>query len=230
MLTEDQIQFLYKFCVKHYVRYYDMQVELVDHLANAVEEKMAADAKLSFEQALDNVYKGFGVMGFSNVVAERANAERKRYNKRNLQIFKSFFTIPRIAVTILIFLALCIPVVLSNDPETVYLFYCAGAIVYSLVYAFYFYRKFRKPKKDLLVINGGSGLFGTFGLLLQLPNFYFNLFRRLFDVHIFPLHPLNFLIVFICVVLIIAYIAGFETYKTIYNEARENYPLAFQND
>ncbi len=35
-LTKDQIQNLYKFTKQHYVEWYDLQSELVDHLANDI--------------------------------------------------------------------------------------------------------------------------------------------------------------------------------------------------
>jgi len=37
-LTKNQIDELYKFTRKHYVYHYDVQSELVDHLANDIEE------------------------------------------------------------------------------------------------------------------------------------------------------------------------------------------------
>jgi hypothetical protein len=56
MLNKEQVDHLFAFCNKHYVQHYDLQIELVDHLANAVEEKMAIDSQLSFEEALNKVY------------------------------------------------------------------------------------------------------------------------------------------------------------------------------
>mgnify|MGYP000193300158 CR=1 FL=1 len=43
MITEVQYESLFAFCRKHYVQYYDVQVELVDHLAEAIEEKLKAE-------------------------------------------------------------------------------------------------------------------------------------------------------------------------------------------
>lgn len=37
-LTPEQIQELYKFTRQHYVEHYDVQTELVDHLANDIEQ------------------------------------------------------------------------------------------------------------------------------------------------------------------------------------------------
>jgi hypothetical protein len=36
-LSSTQIEKLYAFTRQHYVEYYDLQTELVDHLANAIE-------------------------------------------------------------------------------------------------------------------------------------------------------------------------------------------------
>lgn len=36
-LSTEQIDYLYQFTRNHYVEYYDLQTELVDHLANAIE-------------------------------------------------------------------------------------------------------------------------------------------------------------------------------------------------
>ena len=38
-LSSNQIQQLYTFTQQHYVEYYDLQTELVDHLANSIEEQ-----------------------------------------------------------------------------------------------------------------------------------------------------------------------------------------------
>jgi hypothetical protein len=42
-LNQEQIEALFRFCEKKSVRYYDLQVELVDHLAERIEEEMKAD-------------------------------------------------------------------------------------------------------------------------------------------------------------------------------------------
>jgi hypothetical protein len=47
-LTETHIQELYKFTRKHYVYFYDVQSELVDHLANDIEDIWKAQPNLSF--------------------------------------------------------------------------------------------------------------------------------------------------------------------------------------
>ncbi len=67
-LSKEQIQKLYTFTHQHYVEYYDLQTELVDHLANAIEEQWQENPKLSFDEALQIEFKKFGVFGFMDVV------------------------------------------------------------------------------------------------------------------------------------------------------------------
>ena len=64
-LTDQQIEALFAFTKKKYVHHYDVQVELVDHLATSIEEEMEKDTKISFEDALQRVYARFGIFGFA---------------------------------------------------------------------------------------------------------------------------------------------------------------------
>ena len=41
MLTKEQIDYLFDFCRVNGVKPYDVQVELVDHLANGIEKELA---------------------------------------------------------------------------------------------------------------------------------------------------------------------------------------------
>jgi hypothetical protein len=100
MLTREQVDHLFAFCNKHYVQYYDLQIELVDHLANAVEEKMATDSMLSFEDALHKIYAGFGIRGFADIVKARTQAANSRCRKLRRSIFFSYFTLPKAAMTV----------------------------------------------------------------------------------------------------------------------------------
>lgn len=102
-LTQQQIDRLYQFTRQHYVEWYDLQTELVDHLANAIEQQWQENPKISFEDALQMEFKKFGIFGFMDVVEKRQAALNKRYNKIVWQHFKAFFTIPKIVITLFSF-------------------------------------------------------------------------------------------------------------------------------
>ncbi len=105
-LNEEQIESLYQFTRQHYVEWYDLQTELVDHLANAIEEQWQQNPKLSFEEALQIEFKKFGVFGFMDVVEKRQAALNKKYNKIVWSHFKEFFSIPKIIGTASVFIIL----------------------------------------------------------------------------------------------------------------------------
>jgi uncharacterized membrane protein len=84
MLTDARVQALFTFCSRHYVRYYDVQIELVDHMANAVEGMMTERPQLSFEAAVELVYISFGSKGFGPIVQEKTRVLGRR-NRRELK-------------------------------------------------------------------------------------------------------------------------------------------------
>ena len=105
-LTTEQIDQLYAFTKQHYVEYYDLQTELVDHLANAIELEWESNPTLSFETLLNKEFKKFGVFGFMDVVEEKQKAMAKRYNNWVWNHFKAFFELPKIIGTVLLIAAL----------------------------------------------------------------------------------------------------------------------------
>src|SRR5689334_13191886 len=94
-LTDEQINYLFTFCERHFVLYYDLQVELVDHLANAITEKMNSNPGIDFNTALDEVYKGFGYAGFASIVNSRTKQLKHWGKKQQWTLFKQFFTLPK---------------------------------------------------------------------------------------------------------------------------------------
>jgi len=103
-VNAEQIDQLYTFTRQHFVEYYDLQTELVDHLANAIETQWQTHPQFNFDDALQIEFKKFGIYGFSDVVAERQKALSKRYTKLITLYLKEFFKLPRIILTI----ALCV--------------------------------------------------------------------------------------------------------------------------
>ncbi|WP_457610560.1 hypothetical protein [Lutibacter sp.] len=164
-LSSNQIQNLYKFTRQHYVEHFDVQTELVDHLANDIEQIWQDQPKLSFEQARDISFKKFGVFGFVDVVEARSKALNKKYWELVWSIFKQFFTIPHILISITIFLAIAVGFDLFSV-KMVLLTISIGGIL-ALFFRLYFLQKEKKKrfkqtqKKWLLeeyIFNIGGGV------------------------------------------------------------------------
>ena len=77
-VNESQIIELYTFVQNHFVIWYDLQSELVDHLANDIESIWQEQPNLSYEEARDRAFKKFGVFGFMMVVDQRQKSMGKR--------------------------------------------------------------------------------------------------------------------------------------------------------
>ena len=131
-LTDNEIEKIFAFTKKHYVDYYDLQLELVDHLSNGIEAQWQEEATLSFNDALQKEFKKFGIFGFTDLVAERRSKMGKRYNKLILTILKTYITFPKVIVSVMLFLATYL--VLRSLPY--YNFFVVGFILIPLFIMF----------------------------------------------------------------------------------------------
>ncbi len=103
-LTKNQIQELFAFTKAHRIRYYDLQSEVVDHLASAIESKWADNPTMPFQKALDEVYAGFGIYGFGKLEQEKRDAIHRKIGWKVWTFLKSYLTLPKISLTLLMVL------------------------------------------------------------------------------------------------------------------------------
>lgn len=144
-ITESQIQNLYKFTRQHYVYHYDVQTELVDHLANDIEDIWKENPNLTFEQARDKSFKKFGVFGFMDVIEAKQKQMNKRYWKIIWRFVKEWFSIPKIVITCFIFLLFF--TILQN---LIYLYFTLGITFLYIIYdLFYLSRERKRNKKKI---------------------------------------------------------------------------------
>lgn len=180
-LTASQIDQLFTFTRQHYVEWYDLQSELVDHLANAIETQWQENPKLIFDEALNREFKKFGVFGFMDVVEKRQAVLCKKYNGLVWQHFKIFFGIPKIVLTIAMMLVLYSILKVSTYSEWIFI------SLYFILIGFTFYELFknnriRKRKKQTQekrwlfeeIINQYGGFSGV-------VIFQFNIFVQIFN-------------------------------------------------
>ncbi|NVK52045.1 MAG: hypothetical protein HWD85_03850 [Flavobacteriaceae bacterium] len=184
-ITESHIQDLYKFTRKHFVEHYDVQTELVDHLANDIEQIWETKPQLTFQEARAISFKKFGVFGFSTIVDKRSKALGKKYNKILWRFFKEWFQLPKIILTSLIFLLFY--TVLSYEEGKTILY------IFLLVFALYeIYRgvKLRKEQKRRFKTTGKKWMLeemifttaGSIGILAPVNTY--NLFS-ISDIEVF---------------------------------------------
>ena len=140
-LNKDQIEMLYRFTRQHYVEFYDLQTELVDHMANDIEEIWKEKPVLTFEQARDLSFKKFGVFGFMDIVDSKKKQLSKKYLRILWSFMKQWFQLPKVILTatliILVYEIVLLPI--------------AEYVVWSafILTVFYLLVTLRKLKKEL---------------------------------------------------------------------------------
>lgn len=230
MLTTEQIKYLFAFCKKHYVHHYDVQVELVDHLANAIEEKMDADKQISFENALNSVYAGFGIMGFSKIVKARTRMVNSRCTKLRRNIFFSYFTWPKAAMTVCMLLGMALLPKLLSGEVLFYLTIVIGAslCIYERMVYLQIKELWKKQKQPLLMTEPGlEEPFFTLLFLLQIavPLLDRGDFLNRTPQTVYIIYLIAMITIVVCFVTTLAYKQFVEKLE---KEARMHYPEAFE--
>lgn len=127
-LNENQISQLFDFVRSKYVRYIDVQYELVDHLASDIESEMQLDNELTFDKALQKVYAKFPISGFSNYVTESEKAMTKFWRKKIFAVAFSNGGIPLISSFIFLAIAQYYLIMAFNTPMIILLILIVFAI------------------------------------------------------------------------------------------------------
>jgi hypothetical protein len=114
-LTEEEINELYTLCEHNGVEYYDLQIELVDHLASAIEQRWLEEPLLDFHDIIYPLVRQFGRRGFSNIVEEKQSALKKKYLDMQWKYIREFFRLPKIILTVAITISLFLLFTLSRN-------------------------------------------------------------------------------------------------------------------
>lgn len=140
-LTPEQIEELFAFCRKHFVKHYDLQIELVDHLAAAIEDQINKEDHATFESALNNTFKNFGIYGFSKVKEQKQKALERKYRNLIIKYTFEYYRLPKLIITIACTLILFTAIRMVHNPFWIiipYFFALAGSVSY---YLFWLYPK-----------------------------------------------------------------------------------------
>ena len=179
MVSQEHIEELFVFTQKHYVEWYDLQSELVDHLANGIEQQWQEDPDLSFEKALQKEFKKFGVFGFMDVVEERQKSLGKKYSKLIWKHTLEFFKLPKIFMLVLLSATLFYLLRLVDGSSDI--FYGVLIVLFAAYFVLLLVSNYRKKKKARMssekswlfkeiILNYGAGL--GIGML---PIYLFNI-------------------------------------------------------
>ncbi len=234
-LSQEQIQQLFLFTEKKFVRWYDLQVELVDHLANKIEAEMELDPSLSFDRALGNVYAEFGIFGFAQIVREKEDSLRKGNNKLLWKEIRTQFTWPNVVRSFAI-LAVILTIALQVNIKALAVLtlslYCVDIACNGSFNLIKFYwnplnkRKTKVGKKKNLLMLQNLPAF-SFGSMLYLQFMLMRYLEVFFDENNHATTGFKISFSVFLFVGIIIYVSGKNISSGIFQKAKKLYPEAF---
>lgn len=172
-LTSEQIDELFTFCSGHYVPEYDLQIELVDHLASGIEEQWLKNPELPFAFALNNTFGKFGIYGFSKIKNQKEKELRRKYSRLFWQYTLGFYKLPKVILTFVLTLILFSIYRAINNFFWVTTFIFASIMIFDLLYLWLIYPKSYRikttDKKSFLLINYLKSRQLGINLILQIP-------------------------------------------------------------
>lgn len=102
-LDKTEIKEITQFLKENGVKHYDIQLEMVDHFASAIEVKWTEyPENWNLKLKILDIYNPIGQKGFEKIVSEKMGAaNRKAYNYA-FSLIKQFFKLPQIIFSVLI--------------------------------------------------------------------------------------------------------------------------------
>ena len=211
-ITTEETKKLFKFCHAHFVYHYDLQVELVDHLASSIEEQWETNPELSFEEALYNTFRKFGITGFSKIKEQKQKELGRRYNILLWKYLFEFYRWPKMLMTLAGTMVLFTLLKMVNSIVWVIVPYffiiTIGAFLYYYLVSRKQLKNIAKPGKKFMLLEQLNQIQFAIVLLSQTPINMLNIGRFL-DLHAVHQNWALFLISFLMISLNIVFYGYF---------------------
>ena len=101
-LTTEQIDYVFDYVASHDIKWYELQVELTDHMVTSMEEFWEKDPELTFHQVKQYAEDKFGRNGFKAIEEERTQILRKEFKRAQLKMITEYLKFPKIVGSILL--------------------------------------------------------------------------------------------------------------------------------
>jgi len=176
-LTKIETQQIFDFIKKRRLKYYDIQIEIVDHFASAIEANWERyPTAWSFEQKILSVYNELGDKRFRSIVRGKSKMVFRQAYKSAFEYVKSAVKIPQIFLTILLIYCLQQVFMLTERPWQIFgfIFFMPQLILlfYAIWFLFYYYLSF---KRKIYVFEQSFSLLVTWTLIPNISIAFFNL-------------------------------------------------------
>ena len=146
-LTEEQITYIENYIKSFDIKYYEVYMEILDHMILSVEAILEENTEISFEDAvLKAKVDGFGKKGFRGMMDEKLKLAQNQARRQNNKMIKEYFTFHKIVMTLSVFVGYFVFLGFFDDPKKINI-YCIIFIALLAILQFVYFWKFRKINK-----------------------------------------------------------------------------------
>ena len=174
-LTEEQVTKLFAFCRKNEIYAYDLQIEIVDHLASSIEEQWQQNPELSFGWALKNAKQKFGKNGLKQLEHKIRRQLRRNFNLILWNYFLQYFRWPKLVITVALFLSVLTLLRITPNNHWVIMAIAVSISVFSIYYHYFVFPKeldiIPPAQKQFEILDYLQNINAKIGGIIQLPLF-----------------------------------------------------------
>lgn len=101
-LRQEQINYLFSYCSEQGIIHYDVQIEMVDHFAEWIELNWEKQPDANFMNMLEQAKKAIPDNELKDIITQKEKFLKKELTGHYHQEILSFFTVPKIALSVLL--------------------------------------------------------------------------------------------------------------------------------
>ena len=222
-LTNEQIKYVSDYIESKDIKWYELQVELTDHMVSSMEEIWEKDPELTFHQVKQYAENKFtGDSSFKSIEKERTEILGKEFRKEQWKMIGEYLKFPKIfASIIVVFLTFKISLYFEEPRKFVaglFLFLLFAAI--PIVYSYYKHRKIAGNR--FIEIEKSNPLALLFGGFINLGLSLANVFKE--EINEYPL--VLFLFCCLWVVAVLCVITGIQLQNKTIKRIKKQYQLS----
>ncbi len=180
-LTEEQVTKLFAFCLKNEIYAYDLQIEIVDHLASSIEDQWLKNPDLSFGWALKNATQKFGKYGLKQLERKVKRQLRRNFNLILWDYFLQYFRWPKLIITSALFLSILTLLRITLNNHWVIMTIAVSISIFSIYYHYFVFPKkldiIPPAQKQFEILDYLKNINAKIGGIIQLP-FWFLTFSK----------------------------------------------------
>ena len=152
-LTTEQIEYVSNYIKSFDIKWYELQVELADHMVTSMEEIWEKDPELTFHQVKQYAENYFGRNGFKVIEEERTQILRKEFRESQWKIVAEYLKFPKIIGSILFVFIIYKATFYFNEPIKLVGKSFAFLVILAIPGIYSYYRNRKIQGKRFLELN-----------------------------------------------------------------------------